>query len=305
MSVLVVTYHSNWNKIKLTLNSILKQKNVDYEIVISDDGSEDNQFDKIRAYFRKRHFEDYMLVEHSCNQGTVKNIIDGLNHCKGKYVKDFGPGDLFRGEDALYKMVSFLHDNQYEIGFCLMQGYTVLLNGIYRKVPYVHPFDLSAYKKNNLKMIQKNEVFYSDHVSGAALFFETKVYLEYLKRIEPYVVYEEDIFQVMAALDARPIHFLDEKLIWYETGFGISTSGNSEFAKLLEKDVNSFYEFIFEAYKDNIWVKKRKRISWCYRIRNLYLRTLVRFLANPDAMRYLISHFVHVMKDEYRCKMKQ
>lgn len=64
----------------------------DYEIVVSDDGSEENCFDKIEAYFTAHQFANYTLIPHEKNQGTVKNLIDGLAKAKGKYVRDFGPG---------------------------------------------------------------------------------------------------------------------------------------------------------------------------------------------------------------------
>lgn len=302
VSVLIVTYYSEWAKIKLTLNSILKQKNVDFEIVVSDDGSEDNQFDKIRAYFKKRKFEDYTLVAHEKNQGTVRNVITGLEYCRGKYVKGLGPADMFMDSFSLVQMYSFLETYQYEAGFCLMQGYTVLPNNKYNKKSYHYPFDLTAYKKEDAFRIQKNEVYYSDHISDVATFFRTDFYLEYMRKIEPYVRYEEDIFQVMAALDGRFFHLFDKKLVWYELGYGISTSKKSGYSELLKKDSDSFYDFIFQKYKDNLWVKKRKKIAWCYKIRNLYLRTLIRFLVNPDAVRYLISHYLQVLLDVYQQK---
>ena len=40
MSVIVVTYNSEWEKIKITLNSILRQKNISLQIIVADDGSE-------------------------------------------------------------------------------------------------------------------------------------------------------------------------------------------------------------------------------------------------------------------------
>lgn len=91
-TVLIVTYHPDWKKLLVTLDSVMAQTFKDYEIVVSDDGSEENCFDKIEAYFTAYQFANYTLIPHEKNQGTVKNLIDGLAKAKGKYVRDFGPG---------------------------------------------------------------------------------------------------------------------------------------------------------------------------------------------------------------------
>ena len=46
-TVLIVTYHPDWKKLLVTLDSVMAQPFKDYEIVVSDDGSEENCFDKI------------------------------------------------------------------------------------------------------------------------------------------------------------------------------------------------------------------------------------------------------------------
>ena len=63
-TVLIVTYHPDWTKLLVTLDSVMAQTFKDYEIVVSDDGSEENCFYKIEAYFAAHQFADYTLVPH-------------------------------------------------------------------------------------------------------------------------------------------------------------------------------------------------------------------------------------------------
>ena len=44
ISVIVCTYNANWEKTKNTLFSIIRQKNVIFEIIVTDDGSASNNF---------------------------------------------------------------------------------------------------------------------------------------------------------------------------------------------------------------------------------------------------------------------
>ena len=141
---------------------------------------------------------------------------------------------------------------------------------------FPHPFDLSPYKNWNEDKIVKNLVLYRDNASGACTCYTVDYYMTYLKKIEGTVIYAEDIFQMMAGLDGRPMHFFPDYLVWYEADTGVSTKKKSSFSVL-----------------------------GLYKIRNLYLRTLLRLFRNPDAIRYLVSHMLQVRKGAYRPSHQQ
>ena len=107
-SVLLVTYNSELSDIFKTLTSIINQEFEHFEIVLSDDGSEDNKFKQIEEFMKEHKFFNYKMVGHDKNQGTVKNLISGLENCSGKYVRDFGPGDMFYTKDSLKKLYEFM-----------------------------------------------------------------------------------------------------------------------------------------------------------------------------------------------------
>ena len=304
-TVLIVTYHPDWKKLLVTLDSVMAQTFKDYEIVVSDDGSEENCFDKIEAYFTAHQFANYTLIPHEKNQGTVKNLIDGLAKAKGKYVRDFGPGDAFYNEHTLQQVYDFMEENQYESCFGLMRGYCRREDGGVDYVEFPHPFDLSPYKNWNEDKIVKNLVLYRDNASGECTCYTVDYYMTYLKKIEGTVIYAEDIFQMMAGLDGRPMHFFPDYLVWYEADTGVSTKKKSSFSELLAQDVDRFYAMIQVQYSDNPYVKKQKKVLGLYKIRNLYLRTLLRLFRNPDAIRYLVSHMLQVRKGAYRPSHQQ
>jgi glycosyltransferase involved in cell wall biosynthesis len=289
-SILVVTYNPVWEKLCLTLDSVLKQTFADYEIVISDDGSKDNCFPQLRQYFAEHKFERYVLVPHEKNQGTVKNLISALTHAQGKYVRDFGPGDAFYNEHTLQRVYDFLESHQYEGCFGLMRGYCRRKDGTIQYTEFPHPFDLAAYQKQDMGRIVKNLVMYRDNASGACTCYTREYYLEYLKRICGTVIYAEDIFQVMAGLDGRALQFFPEYLVWYEADMGVSTKKKSSFAELLALDVEHFYGLLQRDYPNDPYVKRQRKVLGLYKIRNLYLRTMVRFFVNPDAVVYLLRH---------------
>lgn len=304
-SILIVTYNPIWEKLLFTLESIMKQKFEDYEIIISDDGSKDNCFDKIQKYFEKYHFAEYQLLSHEKNQGTVKNIIDALEHAKGKYIRDFGPGDGFYSKNSLQQVYDFLSQNDYEACFGLMRGYCVDSTGEIRYSEFQHPFDIEAYKRHDKERIKKNLVLYRDNASGACTCYTKEYYLNYLKRIENIVIYTEDIFQIMAGIDERELQFYPNYLVWYETDTGVSTKKKTHFTELLDRDVEEFYRLLQKEYPKETYVIKQKKVAGLYKIRNLYLRTAIRVFVNPDAIRYLISHILQKKRGNYDPKKQE
>ena len=56
VSVLVCDYNPKLKDIIITLRSVLLQKGIKFQIVISDDGSKVNYFEAIRQYFEKMNF---------------------------------------------------------------------------------------------------------------------------------------------------------------------------------------------------------------------------------------------------------
>lgn len=304
-TVLVVTYNPVWDKLKITLESVLRQKFEDYEIVISDDGSRENCFTQIETYFAQKKFINYTLVPHKQNQGTVKNLIDGLKHSSGKYVRDFGPGDAFYNENTLQKLYDFMENNQIEACFGFMRGFSMGENGNLSYMEFPHPFDIEAYRLEDDKRILQNLVLYRDNASGACTSYKKEYYLEYLQKIDGVVKYAEDIFQMQAGLDGRAMKLFPEYVVWYEADTGVSTKKKSKFAELLELDVDRFYEYIWKNYSDNKYVKKQRKVLGLYKVKNLYLRTIIRIFMNPHAAVYLIRHFVQMRNGAYTPNTKE
>lgn len=292
-SVIVLTYESDLQKLFFTLEAVLEQEFDSYEIIVADDGSKENHEEEIRSYFANKQFTNYKLVMNEKNQGTVKNLISALAVAEGKYVRDFGCGDIFYSRQTMRKIYDFMEEKQCEACFGLMRGFVRKQDGSIEKKDFCHPFDMKAYRTpGNEDRILKNLILYTDHISGAVTCYRREYYLEYLKRIQDVVVYEEDIFQVLASLEGRGLKYLDEYIVWYEMGEGVSTKKRSKFQELLQQDVERFYTGLFETYGDQKYIKKRKHLMGLYRIRNIYVRTALRMFINPDAARYFASSMI-------------
>ena len=291
ISVLVLSYNSDIDKLYLTLKSIIKQKIDDFEIVVSDDGSKDNHEQELAEYFKQNDFSNYKLVMNEQNRGTVQNILSGLKACEGEYVKPISSGDCLYAEDTLARLYDFMKADSLDYCHGLIRGYQQLDDGKIQYVPYSHPFDIEAYRKRDMDRITKNLVLYSDNTCGAGICYEKKFFIHYMNLISEVVKYEEDIVQVVAAVENKKTALFDDYVIWYEIGLGVSTNKKSKIYDLLAKDVDGLYRKLYEWHPENKYVKKRYSLLPLYNIKNLYVRTILRFFVNPDSIRYLFSSY--------------
>ena len=105
ISIIVCSYKPDFNKLKRTLLSIFRQKEVDVEVVLADDGSIGYDFSDVKNWIKERiplNFEvKYSLLEK--NVGTIKNVLAALDLVTSKYVKLISPGDYLNTEFSLKK----------------------------------------------------------------------------------------------------------------------------------------------------------------------------------------------------------
>lgn len=109
-SIIVPCYNSQ-KTIKKALNSILKQKYENYEVLIVDDGSKDDSTKEIDDFLKNKRFK--LLTKENGGQTTA--ITLGIKNAKGEYIIQLDADDEFV-EDAFniidkeiedYDMLSF------------------------------------------------------------------------------------------------------------------------------------------------------------------------------------------------------
>lgn len=237
VSVCVVTYNPSKEKLLQTLQSIVKQKGIHIQIVISDDGSSNNCFAEAEAYLNAQGFSDYVLLPAEHNQGTVRNVEKGLLACDGEYVKTISPGDCLTGEAVLAKWAEHLEASGKKWSFGNAINYRDRDDGTMECFPCpAHPQLVADYEKHNDAQCRWNYTVLDDIALGAATLCETKLLLEYVQKICGKVIYAEDNAYRLMAFDGFIADYYPENVVLYECGTGISTSGNALWAKRIQAD---------------------------------------------------------------------
>lgn len=252
VSVVITTYNSDLRKTLMTINSALVQKGVSIQIVIADDGSENNYFDEIEAYMEKHQFYDYVLVENKKNQGTVRNYISGIDKSEGEYVSGLGPGDLFYSENILKQWVEDMEHKETDISFSRLVLYRIDSHGKYVAVKQrTRPYYLKVYRKNRYKKIRRNYLYYHDLCYGPATFVKTDILKKYLDFIVDKIYYAEDNIFSLMIYNEEKLSFFDCNTVLYEFGEGVSTNNNPKWEDRLMRDRNSMWDILKSWCGDN------------------------------------------------------
>jgi len=109
VSVLLLTYKSNPEYLKKSLNSALNQSFRDLEVLIIDDGPGDHN-DEIIDQFKERD-KRVNIVKNKQRMGRLKCRNLGIKKAKGEYIAVLDSDDYWCDEKKLEKQVNFLENH--------------------------------------------------------------------------------------------------------------------------------------------------------------------------------------------------
>lgn len=124
LSVIISSYNFEKYIEECIISFINQRTNFEYEILVRDDGSEDNTKNILLELSKK--YKNLRVLDGSKNLGALKNIDTLLKNAKGKYITYLDGDDYLTDMDTLQKQVDFLDNNpEYVLHSC---GYKWLGN---------------------------------------------------------------------------------------------------------------------------------------------------------------------------------
>ena len=97
-----------------TIQSLLDQTFKDWELVVPDDGSQDNTPEVVKEWQKK--LPQHTYVRNSENIGISRNYNSGFKHAKGEYIAMIDDDDPWCDPKKLEKQVKFLDENPTYVG---------------------------------------------------------------------------------------------------------------------------------------------------------------------------------------------
>ena len=283
ISVIVCCYNPDFIALKNTVTSIAKQEGVDFEIIITDDGSKTQYKSELEAFISERGYENVIYNFLPQNVGTVKNILSAVNLSNGKYVKTISPGDYLYDKYVLKKYVDTFNSTNADIVYTGLCAYDINYNEI---INICGPQRKRAWTLNGIK---KALAIDHDYITGATVAAKKEIEVLYLDKVKDYVKYTEDVaLTLLAVLDGKKIVAIKEPFVYYEYGSGISTQG--AFNPLITKDLDGFY-LELSKNKDRL-SKKSAKIYFVEKMNFGMKKNIKLFFTSPRSFIYrFILHF--------------
>lgn len=232
---IIVPFYNNLDTIDNLLKSIKKSGYKNYEVILVNDGSDEDPKDIISKYDRVKYF--YKKNE---GPGLTRNFA--LKNASGKYVF-FIDSDDRMCKGALNNLVYFAEKNKLD----MVSGLCRRINNDTKKATF---WNRGLYKKNYINQRNKRYVLFNDTISTAKLYN-----LKELKKSKIEFVsglYEDKLFMARIYKYFDKIGIINTPVYdWYVYGENTSITTTFDYNNVLDriKKINEILEVIEEKYK--------------------------------------------------------
>ena len=250
VTLLVLSYNPDKKSLFNTLLSCVNQKDVKFEIVISDDGSKELFEDEIHSFFKERKFTDYKIIKQKTNKGTVKNYMNSIYSCEGEYIKCLAPGDLLYDDTCISDFIKYASSNNYDVVFgnSIYYYFDEKDTKVYPELHY--PRDIKPYLTNDLEERRYRLLIMRDLVLALSYVLKTSLMRHYLEKIDNVAKFAEDTIYMLMVGDNVELHYYDRNIVWYEYGSGISTNSSNKWEEIIKEDIKNVCKILVKEHPE-------------------------------------------------------
>lgn len=216
------------NFIEEQLHSLLNQTHPADEVILCDDGSEDNTVSVIQRFIAKNQLEDsWYLYCNEQNKGYPGNFYYAMSLCTGDIVFLADQDDVWV-ETKVEKMTAILEDNpKASVAACKFQ----LMDGEGKDIKTIMQPSRSV-QSGKLKKVSIHDIFYRYEWPGMVLAYRNEWYRNWNKTIGEI---PHDIFLCAKAAEEGAFLQLDETLAWHRRHQNNTAAEEHRIRKLLNK----------------------------------------------------------------------
>ncbi len=109
VSIILPTYNGS-KRIEMAIQSVLDQKYSNWELLVLDDGSQDNTAFIVDTFVKQDTRIKY--IKNEVNLGIQKTLNKGLREAKGEYIARIDDDDVWIDQNKLSEQVLFLEKNK-------------------------------------------------------------------------------------------------------------------------------------------------------------------------------------------------
>ena len=247
ISICIPTYNQTIHLQKLII-SILNQKEVNYEIIVTDDSSNNDVQLLIEKFNSNLEEKQILYFRNSPALGAPKNWNFGLSLAKGEYIKPMHHDQWFEDDFALKKLLSILLNNKNTFVF------SAAINNFRGKV-----FEFRI-KKNELNDIinEPEKLILANLIGGpTAILYPSNAKIIFDEKIIWLVDVE---FYLQLFRKGYKVKYIDECLYTSMTDFDSLTNNN-----LIDTEKQLYeYSYLYNKYTKNL--SRIKKLKYAYKI---------------------------------------
>lgn len=318
VSVIVLTYNADAVKLRRTLAAIAVQKDIQFEVIVSDDGSSKKDFSFLGDFCQAHAIKDYRLIENPENHGTLSNCISGLTAAKGEYVFLTSPGDYLYDPYTLRDFYRFAESNHAKLVFGNAVYYFSEPGEPRLTRSHSNLYAPEMYCTASPSPKSKTHFFSGNWIVGASYFRHRQTTLALFQQLADAVIYVEDnTSTALAFASGIGLYYYDRNIVWYEDGTGVSTGVNQAWAAKIRKDIIAAYTLIcklfphdpYADYAKNNYVQQNKLLrilNKCFKHPLITLRALIekRILKHPpiNCPENHLDYLKRICQDDFTVK---
>lgn len=226
VSIITINYNDK-SGLEKTINSVLSQKNKDFEFIIIDGGSTDGSVDLI-----KQHKEEITYWVSEKDKGVYNAQNKGIKVAKGTFINFMNAGDIFNNPNVLQDIHQDLTDD-YDIYYG--NNYKVKANGSKRLKTYEEKLKFSF--------------FYGSSINHQSSFIRKSLFDKYFYYNENFkIVSDWEFFIYTICKENVPYKYINKTIADYDfTGM----SSNEKNAKQTYIERQEVFQKYFPAFIDD------------------------------------------------------
>lgn len=259
ISIVVITYNSSKYIIE-TLESAIKQTYRNIELIISDDGSQDNTVEICRNWssVNKERFVNLEIVVTDKNTGISGNCNRGVKASRGEWIKLIAGDDLLIS-DSIEQFVKYISlDEAIEVVYSKSLGFF----GDISNANY-GTYHFPGYSKfyNSTADIQFKMLMRRNYCDGPTIFFKKSTF-ELVGGFDERFKFEDYPFALRLVSNNIKLHYMDIYTVYYrENIVSITRTGDDKLFSDFYLETEKFNRAEVYPYC-NLFIKLAKKIEF-------------------------------------------
>lgn len=274
VSIIVCSYNSE-KTILETLESLEKQTYKNFEVIITDDSSQDNTLNIIEKWKKTNVLSNRIkLITSEVNEGTVKNINKGIREAKGEWIKIIAADDILL-ENCLKDNIEWIKNKKDILVLTSRAQYFTKEGDLKRIAPLEKDIKKFEYSSEN----QYNELLKRFYICSVTSFIKREILIKIGGFDERIPLIEDYPFFLKVTKSGIKIHYMPILTVKYRINESVSNSKkniinikffNSQklvYKYYLKENISIFlklhykYEFLIYDFFINVLKNKKTIIS--------------------------------------------